>query len=154
MKMPNRNKRKKTLFKRIGNREGLATLEFALVAPAFFIMIFASIEFSRLSMIRNLTQDAAYFAARHAMVPGATSAEAIDEANRILGFMNTKGAVISINENEELDDDTNLVSVTITVPVAENSFLIPKFTNDIEFSATATMRTERYDGYYDPFTVN
>lgn len=117
-------------------------------------MIFASIEFSRLSMIRNLTQDAAYFAARHAMVPGATSAEAIDEANRILGFMNTKGAVININENEELDDDTNLVSVTITVPVAENSFLIPKFTNDIEFSATATMRTERYDGYYDPFTVN
>ena len=140
------------MFRRIGNREGLAALEFALVAPAFFIVVFASIEFCRLNMIRNLTQDAAYFAARHAMVPGATSAEAIDEANRILGFMNTQGATVVVNENEELENDSNIVSVTITVPINENSFLIPNFTEDIEFTATATLRTERYDGYYDPFS--
>ena len=145
-------KKSGSMMRRIGNREGLAALEFALVAPAFFIVVFASIEFCRLNMIRNLTQDAAYFAARHAMVPGATSAEAIDEANRILGFMNTQGATVIVNENEELEDDSNIVSVTITVPINENSFLIPNFTEDIEFTATATLRTERYDGYYDPFS--
>ena len=149
MRMP-RRKLNSSLIKRIGNREGLATLEFALVAPAFFIVVFASIEFSRLNMIRNLTQDAAYFAARYAMVPGATADEAEAEANRILSFMNTQGAEVVINGNSEIDDDAEEVSVTITVPIAQNSFLIPNFTEGIEFTSTATMRTERYDGYYDP----
>lgn len=94
------------------------------------------------------------------MVPGATSAEAIDKANEILGYMGTDGAEIFINGiadgegnmgSTELDDETETVTVLIRVPVAENSLLVPKFTGDISFEAAATMRTERYDGYYDPF---
>ncbi len=133
-------------------RQGMTTVEFAFVAPAFFLFVFVSFEFCRLNMIRNLTQDAAYFAARHCMVPGATSPEAIDKANEILGYMNTEGATVIINENEDITDDSDIVSVTVTVPVADNSLLVPKFTGDITFSATATLKTERYDGFYDPFS--
>ena len=78
-------------------------------------------------------------------------AQAIAEANRILGFMNTQGATVIVNEESgELDDDSSEISITITVPLNQNSFLVPQFTGDIEFSSTATMRTERYDGFYDP----
>ena len=143
---------KKSTWLRRKQRDGLTALEFALISPAFFILLFAAIEFCRLNMIRNLTQDAAYFAARHAMVPGATEQEAIDEANRILAYMNTQNANVVINGGAGLDDDSDTVAVTITVPVSDNSILIPQFTSEIEFTATATMRTERYDGYYDPFS--
>lgn len=146
------------MFRRLRDRKGMTTVEFALVGPAFFLVVFASIEFCRLSMIRNLTQDAAYFAARSAMVPGATASEAIAEANRILGYLNTKEATVSINGDDSgnggLDDDTDEIAVTISVPVAANSLLVPKFTGDITFEATAVLRTERYDGYYDPFAIN
>lgn len=132
------------------NRSGAALVEFAIVAPVLLLILFASIEFIRLSMIRNLVQDAAYFAARDAMVPGATEAEAEASANQILGYMNTQGATITINNGAGLTDDSDSVTVTITVPIAENSFLVPQFSNNMEFSATATMTTERYQGYYNP----
>ena len=71
------------------NRDGATSVEFALVAPVFFLMVFICLEFIRLNMIRNLTQDAAYFAARRSMVPGATREEALAEANQVLGMMFT-----------------------------------------------------------------
>lgn len=133
------------------DRRGATIVEFALVAPIFLLLIFICFEFCRVNMIRNLVQDAAYFAARHAMVPGATEQEAVDEANRILGLMNTRDAAIVINGGNGLDDDSETVSVSITVPMDKNSLIVPKFTGDMDFSSTATMRTERYDGFYDPF---
>jgi Flp pilus assembly protein TadG len=131
-------------------RIGAAAVEFALVAPVFIVIVFICIEFCRLNMIRNLTNDAAYFAARNAMVPGATADEAIAAANEVLGYMNTQGATVIINEEAGLNEDSEVVSVTVNVPVSENSFLVPQFTGDMTISATATMRTERYDGFYDP----
>lgn len=124
-------------------------VEFAIAAPVFLLILFASFEMIRLNMIRNLIQDAAYFAARDAMVPGATVEEAEAAANQILGYMNTKGAEISINNGQSLNDDSESVTVMITVPISENSFLIPNFSGGLEFTATATMNTERYQGYYD-----
>ena len=144
----NRNSSRKSPMKRLARRDGVTIVEMAFVGPVFFVMIFASIEFCRLNMIRNLTQDAAYFAARDAMVPGATAAEATAEANRILAYLNTKEAEVVVND---ITDDSDEVSVTISVPVAANSYLIPQFVSDLTFTATATMRTERYDGYYDPY---
>lgn len=132
------------------NRIGATAVEFAIVAPVFLLIVFSCLEFIRLNMIRNLVQDAAYFAARDAMVPGATVEEAEAAANQILATMNTQGADITINDGSGLDDDSGTVTVTITVPVAENSFFIPNFSGGMEFTSTAVMNTERYHGYYDP----
>ncbi len=62
------------------SRLGVSTVEFAIVANILFIMILTCMEFARMNMVRNLAQDAAYFGARHAIVPGATAAEAIEQA--------------------------------------------------------------------------
>lgn len=141
-----RTDRRKGSIKR---RAGAMVVEFAFVAPVFLLILFTCIEFCRLNMIRNLTQDAAYFATRHCMVPGATAAEAQAEASRILSGMGTKGAVITINDGSGLDDDSSEVKVHISVPISENALFAPKFTGDISFTATTTMRTERYDGFFD-----
>ena len=132
------------------DRTGAALVEFAIVAPIFLLIVFASIEIIQLNMIKKLVQEAAYFSARDAMVPGASIEEAEATATQILGYMNTQGAEISINNGGVLNESSNSVTVKITVPIAENSFLIPRFSGNMEFSSTATMGTERYHGYYDP----
>ena len=142
MRLYPRNRKRK-------NRKGATLVEFAIIAPIFFLIVFACIEFIRLNMIRNLVQDAAYFAARDAMVPGATAGEAEARAAEILSFMNTQGAEITINDGDGLDDDSDSVTVTISVPISENSFLVPAYSGDMVLSSTAVMRTERYSGYYD-----
>ena len=50
-------------------REGVSAVEFAVVANVLFVLVFTCMEFARMNMVRNLTQDAAYFAARHVVVP-------------------------------------------------------------------------------------
>ncbi len=135
--------------RRSRQRRAAVLVEFALVAPVFLLIVFICIEFCRLNMIRNLTQDAAYYATRHCMVPGATAKEAEAEARRILAAMGTKGAKVMINNGNGLDTDSSAVEVQITVPVAQNALFAPKFTGSINFSATTVMRTERHSGFYD-----
>ena len=131
-------------------RRGATAVEFAIVAQVVFILVFASIEFSRLNMIRNLAQDAAYFAARNSMVPGATAEEATAVANEILAYMNTQGASVVINGGDGISQTSPTVSVDITVPIAENALFVSGMCGDGQITTSATMRTERYDGYYNP----
>ncbi|MEM7477387.1 MAG: TadE family protein [Planctomycetota bacterium] len=131
------------------NRDGASLVEFAFAVPIFVTSLFACMEFARLNMIRNLVQDAAYFSCRYCMVPGATESEAISEANRILDAMGTNGAQVIINEGNGLSDDSDEITVRITVPISQNALIVSKFTNQTDFVAESRMRTERYDGFYD-----
>ena len=131
-------------------RRGATVVEFALVANIFLMTTFSCFEFCRLNLIRNLTQDAAYYAARKAMVPGATVAEAKAEANRILGFVATKGATIQVNDNDTLNHSSSAISIEVSVPINQNAVITPVFTGDMVFTAVATMRTERFTGFFKP----
>lgn len=131
------------------DRKGAVMVEFALVVPVFILLLFTCIEFTRLNMIRNLMQDAAYYATRHCIVPGATAAEAEAEAMRMLSAMGTQDVSIVINDGNGLDENSSAVSVRITVPIASNALLASQFTGELTLEAESTMRTERYDGFYD-----
>lgn len=96
-------------------------------------------------MTRNLAQDAAYFAARHALVPGATAAEAEAEADRIMGSMLNTGYTVTV---DDLDEDSENVTVTVDVDLTAVALFAPYFLPDTTISTTARMRTERYDGFY------
>ena len=136
------------------SRDGATLTEMALIFPFFLLLVFSCLEFARLSMMRNLTQDAAYYAARTAMVPGATPAEAEAEARRILSYLGTDEAQVLVNESTggTLDDDSGIVEIRVVVPLDDNTLLFPQFTQGMTFESTARMRTERYDGFYDPFS--
>lgn len=131
-------------------RRGVSVVEFAIMANVMLAIVLICIEFTRLNMIRNLTQDAAYFAARAAMVPGATEDDAIAEAERILAILNTRGAEIDVNGGAGVTDDTKEVSVAITVPIGPNALFASPFTGEKNIEATAVMKTERYDGFFVP----
>ena len=59
-------------------RTGAAAVEFSLVATVLFFFVIGSVEFSRISILRQAMDNASYEAARIVIVPGATVAEAQD----------------------------------------------------------------------------
>jgi len=117
-------------------------VEFALVAPVFFLLLFVSFEFSRLNVIRHTADNAAYEAARFAMVPGATAAEAIATANRVLDIIGTRGAVVTVNP-ATLGPDTEQITVTVDVPISQNGWVAPRFTGSAVMRSQSTLKAER-----------
>ena len=56
------------------DRTAAVVVEFAICAPILFLFFFASLEFSRVNMIRQSVENAVYEGARRGIVPGATAA--------------------------------------------------------------------------------
>jgi Flp pilus assembly protein TadG len=123
-------------------RPGATTVEFALVAPAFFLVIMSMFEFTRLNVLRHTADNAAYEAARVAIVPGATTAEARAEANRLLTIVGARGAQVNFTP-ATITPETDSVSVNVTIPLDSNGWVVPHFTRGRTLNSTATMRTER-----------
>ncbi|MFC1758282.1 TadE family protein [Planctomycetota bacterium] len=146
----NRSRRRKS------DRKGAQLVEFTIVSMVMFPLIFASLEFVRVGMLESMAENAAYSAARHIMVPGATKAEAIAQANSVMGRIGAKGVTIDIEAKDkngtaqaEIDDSTARIKVYVEVPLSQNSFALAHFTGNKTLSATSSMRFESYDGYYD-----
>lgn len=119
-------------------RAGVAAVEFAIVAPLFFLLVLASLEFGRMNIIRHTADQAAYEAARHAMVPGATAAEARAKANSLLNIVGARGATVTVIG--PTDDE---VTVNVAVPMNQNGWISPRFSKDRTIRATSTLKTER-----------
>lgn len=139
----------KYLSNRKPNRTGAAAVEFAVVAPIFFLTLFACFEFSKISMVESFAEDAAFRAARHVVVVGATTQESRDLANETLAIVGVENAQITIEPSingaiqTEIDDDTDRIAVRIAIPMAENLFLA-NFINDFVMEKEAVIFTERY----------
>jgi hypothetical protein len=109
-------------------------------------MIMGCMECARVNTIRNLTQDAAYYAARHVIVPGATESEAIDEAERVLNAVISDGYTIEVSP---LDTESEEVTVTVRVDFDQVGFFMPLFVpHNATIDASVRMKTERYKGFY------
>lgn len=134
--------RRYSSHRRAGKRRGAAVVEFALVAPLFFLVVFAMFEFSWLNVVRHTADNAAYEAARKAMVPGATVAEVAGEATRILRTIGARGAVVSVSP-DPIAVGTGTVTVAIDIPMQNNALVSPRFTATTTIHAESTLRTER-----------
>lgn len=127
-------------------RVGAAAVEFAIIANVMFILIMTCIEFARLNMVRNLAQDAAYFGARQAVVPGATAAEAQAAADDIMSSMLSGGYTIDVGT---VDEDSTEVEVTVGIQLHEVALFVPLFLPNSTITTQAKMRTERYEGFFE-----
>ena len=126
------------------DRRGAVITEFAICAPVFFLIVLTMFEFGWLNVVRHTADNAAYEASRVAMVPGATAAEAIAEAERIMSAIGTRGATVAVDP-PTLAPETTQVTVTVRVPLDRNSMVIPKFGRGKEIQSSSTLRTERVE---------
>ena len=123
-------------------RRGATTVEFAIVVPVFFLLLTAAFEFSRLNVIRHTADNAAYEAARAAMVPGATAADATAKANSIMAAVGARGATVTVTPTA-LGPEVDTINVKIDVPLNQNGWIAPKFTGNRTLTAQSTLKTER-----------
>ena len=127
---------------------GAVTVEFALVSVIFFTLVMGMIEFSRLNIMRHAADNAAYEGARVGIVPGATATDVKAAAQQQLDALNINTSTVVVTP-DPLTSAANHVTVSVTIPVAENSWIVPRFSNGMNIDSSATLGTERYRGIPD-----
>lgn len=126
-------------------RRGATLVEFALVAPVFFMLLFGGIEFAVIGTIRSTSHNAAYEAARKLVIPGAVARDGIDEAERIMSIIGVNTLTVTTTP-AVITEETQEVTVDISIPYADNAIFTPMFLGDLTLQSSITMTTERYDG--------
>lgn len=126
------------------DRTAAVVTEFAICAPILFLFFFASLEFSRVNMIRQSVENAVYEGARRGIVPGATADNCRTSAQAVLSSISATGSTITITPSV-ITKDTPEVTVAVTVPVANNSWVIPVFFAGKSISSSMTLQRERFE---------
>ena len=129
------------------HRRGAAVVEFALVLPIFFLMVFGMIEFGRLVMVRQVLTNASREGARIGVLDGATA----DEVESVVeGYLTsasipfTAGTIMTVTPSPPSSAGYGeSVTVTVTVPFSDVSWLpSPMYLGSTDVIATTVMRRE------------
>jgi Flp pilus assembly protein TadG len=104
-------------------RTGAAAVEFAIVAPLLFMIVFGIIEFGRMIMVQQILTNASREGARRAIIEDATHAEVELLVSNYLSNASVSGATVTVAPN----DLSNLgfgdpVTVTVAVPFDDVSW--------------------------------
>ena len=125
-------------------RTGAAVVEFAIVAPVFFLFVFGIIEFGRMLMVQQTITHAAREGARVAALDGSTVNSVETAVNSYLSSALITEAAIEITPNPPSDAaDGQPVSVSVTVGFDQVSWLpAPMFLGSTPLTASTVMRRE------------
>lgn len=126
-------------------RRGAAAVEFAVVAPVFFLLILGMIEFGRMLMVQQLITLASREGARAAVLEGGSAANVTRQVRSDLAGSQITAA--SLQVRIEPDPGTasagTPIRVTVTIDCADVSWLAtPLLMTDRQLTATTTMRRE------------
>ena len=125
-------------------RWGVVATEFAICAPILFLIFFAALEFSRVNMIRQSVENAVYEGSRRGIVPGATADDCRTAAQAVLNSIVVSGAQITVVPSV-ITPDTSEVTVSIVVPINNNSWVAPFFFKNKTLANSMTLRRERFN---------
>lgn len=118
-------------------RCGATTVEFAVVVPIILTMFLGAIELTRMNFIGQTAANAAYEAARKAIVPGNTVQDAQTEALRLLNTLGVgHGATVVVATT------LNRVTVTVTIPIGQNSWGLTRFTGGLNVTQSCGLTLE------------
>lgn len=108
------------------NRRGAAAVEFAIVAPIFFLMVFGMIEFGRVVMVQQIITNASREGARLAVLDSQTptAGQVTTGVTSYLANAGISGATVTINPAEPTTAGYGApVTVTVEVPFSRVSWL-------------------------------
>lgn len=135
------------------NRAGAAAVEFAIVAPLFFLFVFGIIEFGRMVMVQQVITNASREGARVAVLDGTTEPLVDTVVNDYLDGAGIDTAVSDVSVTAIRQDGTttsladsgfgDAINVTVRVPFDEVSWLpTPIFIRGVQLRAATIMRRE------------
>jgi Flp pilus assembly protein TadG len=127
-------------------RRGAAAVEFAVVAPVFFLLVFGMIEYGRMVMVQQIIVNSAREGCRAAVLDGSTTSGVKSTVITAMSAGNititTSNVTVSPDppSNAEFGDP---VTVTVTVPFNQVSWLpSPMYLGGKSMTASTTMRRE------------
>ena len=141
-----KNIRRKRAF---ATRRGTVAVEMAMVAPVIFVLIFGSIEFARMMMVRQALTNAARTGCRDACLASTQTSASSDTVLResLSGVITNSSATEALKiEFEPSFTSTPPFGTTITTTVEINcsdvSWLPPFFTRNAKIQGTCSMNRE------------
>lgn len=120
-------------------------MEFAVVAPVLFLMIFGMIEFGRLIMVQQIMTNASREGAREAVLDGATSTTVDTHVREYLQgtSIDPNGVTVAFNISPQSATAGDAVTVTLTLDFNDVSWLPGSwFLSNTTMRAQTTMRRE------------
>ena len=126
------------------NRRGAAAVEFAVVAPLFFLMVFGMIEFGRMIMVQQVITNASREGARMAVLDGATTDTVQTAVQTYLHGATVGSADVTVNPSPPSSAGYGEpVTVTVSINFNQVSWLpSPMFLGGKALSAATVMRRE------------
>jgi Flp pilus assembly protein TadG len=126
-------------------RRGASAVEFAVVAPVLFLMIFGMIEFGRLIMVQQIMTNASREGAREAVLDGATSTTVDTHVREYLQgtSIDPNDVAVAFNISPQSATAGDAVTVTLTLDFNDVSWLPGSwFLSNTTMRAQTTMRRE------------
>lgn len=131
-------------IRRLSRRSGVAAVEFAIVAPVFFVLVFGMIEFGRMVMVQQILTNASREGARRAVLDAATTDNVTTVVNDYLTSASISGATVSVTPGPPSSAAFgDPVTVDVSVPFSSVSWMpSPWFLSATTLTATTVMRRE------------
>lgn len=127
-------------------RRGAAAVEFAIVAPLFFMLVFGCIEFGRALMVQQILTNASRVGARQAITLNATEEEVVSSALAYATNTSVSGVSVTVTPSPAAAAAGDMVSVTVAVPFSSVSWIpSPWFMGGATLDATSVMRKEGFE---------
>ena len=125
-------------------RRAAAAVEFAIVAPVFFLLVLGMIEYGRMVMVQQVITNASREGARQAVLDGATTAEVQTVVNDYLASGSITGATVTVTPNPPTNAEFgDPVTVAVSIPFSQVSWLpSPMYLGGKTLIATTVMRRE------------
>ena len=126
------------------DRRGAAAVEFAVVAPVFFLLIFGMIEYGRMVMVQQILTNASREGARVGVLDGSTTTDVNNAVNTYLTSAHITGATITPSPNPPSSAAYSApVTITVSVPFSQVSWLpSPMFLGGTTLTSSSVMRRE------------
>jgi Flp pilus assembly protein TadG len=126
-------------------------VEFAIVAPVFFLMIFGMIEYGRLVMVQQVLTNATREGARRAVLEDATADTVRTVVRNYLDNSSINGnnpnLQITVDpEPQSATEDDEAITVSVSLPFRDVSWLpAPLYLNATTMNASSVMRRETFE---------
>jgi len=125
-------------------REGVATVELAIVLPLLVSLTFGVIEITNLIYLKQSLEICAYEGARIALVPSATPGNIEATCQSLLAARGVRGATVTISPaNFQSQPYGTDIEVSITARLSDNLLSPPFILSDRTVTGTVVMMKER-----------
>jgi Flp pilus assembly protein TadG len=130
-------------------RPGVSVVEFAFVAPVFFVMVLGIIEIGRSCMVAELLTEAARLACRQGVIEGTSGSTIQATAVNYLNGVGISGETASVYVNDQSASSVTVqsmpayteIKVVVTVPASNVTWVPPLFVTGT-LSGQYSMRRE------------